>query len=43
MEYYLDFYDNDMIKVSVILLELRKIVLIEVTQTQKVKDGMYSL
>ena len=43
MEYYLAIKNKDIMKFVGKWMELEKIVLSEVTQTQRVKPGMYSL
>ena len=43
MEYYPVIKNNDIVKFSGKWMELEKIILSEVTQTQKDKHGMYSL
>ena len=43
MEYYLAIKNNDIMKFAGKWMELEKIILSEVTQTQKDKHGMYLL
>ena len=43
MEYYSAVKNNDILKFTCKWMELEKTILSEVTQTQREKDGMYSL